>query len=347
MGLGGGSIVKLASNENPLGMSPKAKQAAVGGARRRRALSGRQRLRAEAGAGRALRRGAWTRSCSATAPTTCSTWPRASFSRRAARRSIAQHAFAVYPLATQATGADGHRGAGAATTATTCRHAGGDDAAIRAWSSSPIRTTRPAPSCPTASCAHSCSTNCRRDVAGGAGRGLQRVPAAGRARSTRSPGSSAIPNLSSPAPSPRSTAWPACASASPWRSAEVADLMNRVRQPFNVNNLALAAADGGAGRPRVRRPQLRRSTAAAWSRSSPGLQASGPGAHSVLRQLRHLPRRRWRARSIDSLLQQGVIVRPDRRLRHAQHLRVTIGLEPENARFLEALEQALEQALAD
>ncbi|CAG1000429.1 partial Histidinol-phosphate aminotransferase, partial [Rhodocyclaceae bacterium] len=41
------------------------------------------------------------------------------------------------------------------------------------------------------------------------------------------------------------------------------------------------------------------------------------------------------------LLQQGVIVRPIGGYGLPNHLRVTIGLERENARFLEALETAL------
>ena len=41
------------------------------------------------------------------------------------------------------------------------------------------------------------------------------------------------------------------------------------------------------------------------------------------------------------LLQQGVIVRPIAGYGLPNHLRVTIGLERENARFLEAMEQAL------
>ena len=41
------------------------------------------------------------------------------------------------------------------------------------------------------------------------------------------------------------------------------------------------------------------------------------------------------------LLKQGVIVRPIGGYGLPEWLRVTIGTEPENARFLEALEQAL------
>ena len=42
-----------------------------------------------------------------------------------------------------------------------------------------------------------------------------------------------------------------------------------------------------------------------------------------------------------ALLKQGVIVRPIGGYALPEHLRVTIGLESENARFLEAMEKAL------
>jgi histidinol-phosphate aminotransferase len=46
-------------------------------------------------------------------------------------------------------------------------------------------------------------------------------------------------------------------------------------------------------------------------------------------------------RSIRKLLKQGVIVRPIAGYGLPEWLRVTIGSEPDNARFLEALEKAL------
>ena len=54
-------------------------------------------------------------------------------------------------------------------------------------------------------------------------------------------GSRAIRTWSSRAPSPRPTASPALRVGYGVMNAAVADLMNRVRQPFNVNSLAQAA----------------------------------------------------------------------------------------------------------
>ena len=122
-------------------------------------------------------------------------------------------------------------------------------------------------------------------------------------------------------------------------AAGVADLMNRVRQPFNVNSVALAAA-----------------TAAlediAFVRESFELNRSG------MRQLtegfrrlaiEYIPshgnfvsfRVKDAAGAYQKLLRAGVIVRPIASYGMPQHLRVTVGLESENARFLAALEPAL------
>jgi histidinol-phosphate aminotransferase len=51
------------------------------------------------------------------------------------------------------------------------------------------------------------------------------------------------------------------------------------------------------------------------------------------------------ARINASLLRQGVIVRPIAGYGMPEHLRVSIGLEQENQRFLDALEKALEESI--
>ncbi|HXF67255.1 MAG TPA: histidinol-phosphate transaminase [Burkholderiales bacterium] len=119
----------------------------------------------------------------------------------------------------------------------------------------------------------------------------------------------------------------------------VADLMNRLRQPFNVNSLALAAATAALDDAEfVRRGyELNR---AGMSQVTAGLARLG---------LDYIPshgnfvsfRAGDAARVFRKLLALGVIVRPIASYGMPQHLRVTIGLESENARFLAALEQAL------
>lgn len=123
-------------------------------------------------------------------------------------------------------------------------------------------------------------------------------------------------------------------------SAEIADLMNRVRQPFNCNNLALAGAIAA----------LDDDAFVAES-----YEVNRRGMERIVAGLKHLGldyipshgnfvtfRVGTAAPQVNqSLLQQGVIVRPIAAYGMPEHLRVTIGLESENTRFLHALEKAL------
>ena len=121
-------------------------------------------------------------------------------------------------------------------------------------------------------------------------------------------------------------------------SAEVADLMNRVRQPFNCNNLAIAAAaaaledeafvDRSYALNRAGMEQIvcgLKRLGYAHIPSHGNFLAFNAGDAVALNQ---------------NLLKQGVIVRPIAGYGMPEWLRVTIGSETENARFLEALELA-------
>jgi histidinol-phosphate aminotransferase len=122
-------------------------------------------------------------------------------------------------------------------------------------------------------------------------------------------------------------------------SPEVADLLNRVRQPFNVNNLALAGAIAALD-DHVFIAESFELNRRGMAQIVAGLKRLG---------LEHIPSHgnfvtfavRGAAAVNQRLLQQGVIVRPIGGYGLPDHLRVTIGLEAENARFLEALESAL------
>ncbi len=120
---------------------------------------------------------------------------------------------------------------------------------------------------------------------------------------------------------------------------EVADLLNRVRQPFNVNSLALAAATAALDDT----AHLERSIAvntAGIAQLQEGLGRLGletlPTAGNFLCvQV---------GKGIDvyeALLHEGVIVRPVDNYGLPEYLRVTVGTEAENARFLDALERVL------
>src|SRR5574343_1925975 len=123
-------------------------------------------------------------------------------------------------------------------------------------------------------------------------------------------------------------------------SAEVADLMNRVRQPFNVNNLALAGALAALDDTEFLQ--------ASYELNRRGMEQIVAGLGRL--GLEHIPshgnfvtfRAGDGAAVNQKLLQQGVIVRPIGGYGLPEWLRVTIGSEPENARFLDALEKALE-----
>ena len=122
--------------------------------------------------------------------------------------------------------------------------------------------------------------------------------------------------------------------------AAVADLLNRVRQPFNVNSLAQAAAIAAlADRDYVAQSyELNR---AGLEQLMTGLAKLGVSAvpsvaNFVLIEVGDA------IRVNDALLRQSVIVRPVGNYDLPRHLRVTVGLPQENERFLAALARALE-----
>jgi len=112
-----------------------------------------------------------------------------------------------------------------------------------------------------------------------------------------------------------------------------------VRQPFNVNNLAIAAA--------IAALDDHLFVAESYELNRRGMEQLVAGLKRL--GLEHIPshgnfvtfRVGEGARVNQKLLQQGVIVRPIGGYGLPEWLRVTIGSEPENARFLEALEKAL------
>jgi len=122
-------------------------------------------------------------------------------------------------------------------------------------------------------------------------------------------------------------------------SAEIADLLNRVRQPFNVNSLALAAAEAAlADDEFVSRTR---------SANRAGMQILERGFEQL--GLRYIPSvgnfvcvEVGDAPGIyEKLLRLGVIVRPVASYGLPRHLRVTVGAPAENARFLDALQECL------
>ena len=121
----------------------------------------------------------------------------------------------------------------------------------------------------------------------------------------------------------------------------VADLMNRVRQPFNVNSVALTAAAAALDDMEF--------VARSYAENRTGLRRLEEGARSL--GLEYIPSfgnfiaiRVGKANDIfRRLLKRGVIVRPVAGYELPEHLRVTVGTPEENERFLTALAASLRE----
>ena len=119
----------------------------------------------------------------------------------------------------------------------------------------------------------------------------------------------------------------------------VADLMNRVRPPFNVNHLALVAAGAALDDDTFIR-RSREMNAAGLHQLEEGFRALGLEFIPSLGNF--ISVRVGDAKRVYSeLLAKGVIVRPIAGYGMPEHLRVTVGLPAHNARFLEALAGAI------
>jgi histidinol-phosphate aminotransferase len=123
---------------------------------------------------------------------------------------------------------------------------------------------------------------------------------------------------------------------------QVADVMNRVRQPFNVNGVALAAAVAALNDMEF--------VARSYADNLQGMRQIEEGARAL--GLEWIPSygnfitiRVGRAAEIyKRLLKRGVIVRPvGGAYQLPEHLRVTIGTAEENERFLAALAASIRE----
>jgi len=120
----------------------------------------------------------------------------------------------------------------------------------------------------------------------------------------------------------------------------IADILNRVRQPFNVNSFALAAASAVLKDSEYlcKGKEINQS---GLKQVSNGLSALG---------LSYIPSKgnfisfdvgRDADEVFQALLSEGVIVRPLANYSMSHFLRVSIGLESENLRFLDALQKVI------
>ena len=119
-------------------------------------------------------------------------------------------------------------------------------------------------------------------------------------------------------------------------SPEFADLMNRIRQPFNASSLALAAAEAALADADFV-ASSKALNAAGMAQLEAGLKHLGVPFIPSIGNFVTLDCGRPAQPLYEALLERGVIVRPVANYGMAEHLRVTIGLEAENKRFLDAL----------
>ncbi len=333
MGIPVDSIVKLASNENPLGMSPKAKQAVQA------AIDGIERYpdQFELIAKLAQRCGvAQEQIVLGNGSNDVLDLVARVFLAPGRSAVFAQHAFAVYPLATLSTGAE--------LITTPAKNYGHDLAAMLAAIRPDTRVVWIAnPNNPTGNFLPYAEVRAF----------LEKVPA-----DVVVVLDEAYNEYIPPAERVDTAAWVkefpnlvVCRTFSKifglaglrvgyaLASAEVAGLINRVRQPFNVNNLALAAAAAALDDEEF--------VSASYELNRRGMAQLVGGLKKL--GFEHIPScgnfvtfRAGDAGSVNQkLLQQGVIVRPIGGYGLPEWLRVTIGTEAENARFLEALAKAL------
>ncbi|NQD91835.1 histidinol-phosphate transaminase [Pseudomonas sp. CrR25] len=123
-------------------------------------------------------------------------------------------------------------------------------------------------------------------------------------------------------------------------SAQIADVLNRVRQPFNVNSLALAAACAALDDVEYL-AQSRRLNDAGMEQLQAGCRELGLGWIPSKGNFIAIDFARDTAAINQALLREGVIVRPVAGYGMPNYLRVSIGLPEENARFLAVLAKVL------
>ncbi|WP_137817991.1 histidinol-phosphate transaminase [Pseudomonas sp. 2FG] len=123
-------------------------------------------------------------------------------------------------------------------------------------------------------------------------------------------------------------------------SVAIADVLNRVRQPFNVNSLALAAACA-ALEDADYLAHSRRLNDAGMAQLEEGFRQLGLSWIPSKGNFIAVDLGRESAPLFQALLREGVIVRPVANYGMPTYLRISIGLPAENARFLDALNKVL------
>lgn len=338
-GIAASQIVKLASNENPRGPSPKVRAAI--------AAAAADVTRYPDGNGFALKQALATRFGVGVDQVVLGNGSNdilelatQAFLRPGDHTVYAQHAFAVYPLATQARGAHGIE--------VPARNLGHDLAAMRAALTPQTRIVFVAnPNNPTGTWLPPADVQAfLASVPGDVlvvldeayNEYLQEAQQANSASWI-----AAHPNLIVSRTFSKAYGLAGLRVGYGIADASVADMLNRVRQPFNVNSIAQTAALAALADDEyvAESARLNRNGLAQLMRELDALGVGYQRSHGNFLLVRVADAGTGAAPVYEALLRGGVIVRPVANYGLPDWLRVTVGLPEENARFLTALGAAL------
>jgi histidinol-phosphate aminotransferase len=125
-------------------------------------------------------------------------------------------------------------------------------------------------------------------------------------------------------------------------SLAIADMLNRVRQPFNTNSLALAAAEAALADD-AHLQASRACNTAGMNQLIAAFESLGLDYIPSVGNFVAVDVGRTAAEVYDQLLRRGVIVRPVANYEMPNHLRITVGAEAENTKFIGALTDVLDR----
>lgn len=121
---------------------------------------------------------------------------------------------------------------------------------------------------------------------------------------------------------------------------EVADALNRVRQPFNVNSLALLAAEASLN-DAEHIASSKAMNLKGQKQLKSGLEAMGLDCIPTVGNFITVDMGRPALAVYEELLRVGVIVRPVANYGLPNHLRITVGREQDNLRVLDSIEKIM------
>ena len=123
-------------------------------------------------------------------------------------------------------------------------------------------------------------------------------------------------------------------------SSAIADILNRLRQPFNVNSLALAAAQAALA-DRAHLEKSIETNTRGMGQLVAAFEDAGFDYVPSVANFVAVDTGRLAGPIYESLLQKGIIVRPVGNYDMPNHLRISIGTTDENQRFIEAFRQVM------